>query len=118
MASGRAGSPRTSSRRPAGPAAERAREIVEIATALILAFSPLWVGFIASQFVSAYAIPSRSMAETLKVGDVVLAEKVSSRLGLPLDRGDIVLFRPPQQLSDLAAEAGTKVGGRDLFVKR
>lgn len=68
-------------------------ELVELAVTLILALSPLWVGFFASQLISAYAIPSRSMDETLKVGDVVLAEKVSSMLHLPLERGDLIFSR-------------------------
>jgi signal peptidase I len=40
-------------------------------------------------------IPSGSMLPTLEVGDRVLIEKVSYRLGAPR-RGDIVVFRPPQ----------------------
>jgi len=93
-------------------------ELVELAVTLILALSPLWVGFFASQLISAYAIPSRSMDETLKVGDVVLAEKVSSMLHLPLERGDLIFFRPPQELSEIVSESGLRVGSRDRFVKR
>ena len=93
-------------------------ELVELAVTLILALSPLWVGFFASQLISAYAIPSRSMDETLKVGDVVIAEKVSSLLHLPLERGDLIFFRPPQELSEIVSESGLRVGSRDRFVKR
>lgn len=92
--------------------------IQEFAGILILGLSPLWVGFIISQFVSAYAIPSQSMEGTLKVGDVVLAEKVSPKLHLPLERGDIILFRPPEELSKIVAQSGGHIGGRDLIVKR
>ena len=95
-----------------------AGELVELAVTLILALSPLWIGFFASQLISAYAIPSRSMDETLKVGDVVVAEKVSSLLHLPLERGDLIFFRPPQELSEIVAESGLRVGARDRFVKR
>jgi signal peptidase I len=91
------------------------RELVGI---LIIGLSPLWVGFFASQFVSAYAIPSHSMDGTLKVGDVVLAEKVSPKLRLPLERGDIIFFRPPAELSEIVADTGGRIGSRDLFVKR
>lgn len=93
-------------------------ELVELAVTLILALSPLWLGFFASQLISAYAIPSRSMDETLKVGDVVIAEKVSSLLHLPLERGDLIFFRPPQELSEIVSESGLRVGSRDRFVKR
>jgi signal peptidase I len=93
--------------------------VQEVAGILIIGLSPLWVGlFIFSQVVSAYVIPSQSMEGTLKVGDVVLAEKVSARLRLPLERGDIVLFQPPEELSRIVAESGTRLRGRDLFVKR
>ena len=95
-----------------------AGELVELAVTLILALSPLWIGFFASQLISAYAIPSRSMDETLKVGDVVVAEKVSSLLHLPLERGDLIFFRPPQELSEIVAESGLRLGARDRFVKR
>jgi len=85
---------------------------------LLIGASPLWVGFIASQFVSAFAIPSRSMEATLQVGDVVLAEKLSSRLGLPFEVNDLVLFSPPPELQSLVTSAGGKLGSRDLFIKR
>ena len=85
---------------------------------LLIGASPLLVGFIASQFVSAFAIPSRSMEATLQVGDVVLAEKLSSRLGLPFQVNDLVLFSPPPELQSLVASAGGKLGSRDLFIKR
>ena len=91
----------------------------ELLVALVVAFSPLWVGFFASQLVSAYAIPSRSMDETLKVGDVVLAEKISSLWHLPLERGDLVFFSPPQELEEIvASSSGRRIGARDRFIKR
>ena len=77
-----------------------------VVLALLLATSPLWGGFLLSQLGSAYAIPSRSMEYTLKVGDVVLAEKVSSLLRLPYEAGDLVLFSPPPALERVVAEAG------------
>lgn len=50
---------------------------------------------------------------------VVLAEKVSSALGLPFEAGDLVLFGPPPELQQLVTERGGKpLGSRDLFVKR
>jgi signal peptidase I len=92
--------------------------IQELAGLLILGLSPLWVTFILSQFVSAYVIPSHSMEGTLMVGDVVLADKVSPKLHLPLERGDIIFFRPPEELSKIVAHTRGRIGARDLFVKR
>jgi signal peptidase I len=92
--------------------------IQELVGMIALGLSPLWVGFIVSQFVSAYAIPSRSMDSTLMVGDVVLADKVSPKLHLPLERGDIIFFRPPEELAKIAEKSGSRIGGRDLVVKR
>ena len=61
---------------------------------LALAISPLPIGFDASQFGSVYVIPTQSMAATLKVNDVVVAEKVSAKLRAgELRPGELVLFR-------------------------
>ena len=86
---------------------------------LALAISPLPIGFVASQFGSVYVIPTQSMAATLKVNDVVVAEKVSAKLRAgELRRGELVLFTPPPALQALVGEAGGRIGDRDLFVKR
>ena len=69
-----------------------------IVSTVILALSPSLCGFIASQFVSAYAIPSRSMEATLRVGDVVLAEKISSLLKLPPSARTSCYSRRPTSL--------------------
>ena len=37
---------------------------------------------------------------------------------LPYEPGDLVLFSPPEGLKQLVADAGGRVGSRDLFVKR
>ncbi|HEU0023711.1 MAG TPA: signal peptidase I [Thermoleophilaceae bacterium] len=44
--------------------------------------------------VKPFRIPSESMVPTLEVGQRVLVDRVSFRLGDP-DRGDIVVFKPP-----------------------
>lgn len=93
-------------------------EAMGLLLTMVLALSPAWGTLIASQAISAYAIPSRSMDQTLKVGDVVLAEKVSSLLRLPLERRDVVFFEPPDELASIVADQGTRLGSRDRFVKR
>lgn len=50
-----------------------------------IALWPIWGGFALSQLGSAYAIPSRSMEATLRIGDVVVAEKVSRIAQLPFE---------------------------------
>ena len=107
---------------PGGPSNRNnwdpAQAMTSIFSSLVLALSPIWATLILTTVVSAYSIPTRSMEGTLRVSDVVLAEKVSSLLRLPLERGDLVLFEAPPELLAIAADDGTRVGGRDLFVKR
>ena len=58
------------------------------------------------------------METTLLVGDVLLVEKVQSKLGVSPNKGDIVLFPPPATLKDLMRSSGKPPNDRDLFVKR
>ncbi len=44
-------------------------------------------------------IPSDSMLPTLKIGDRLVVEKISYRLHQP-ERGDIIVFEPPQALQE------------------
>lgn len=87
----------------------------------------LSIGMFGPRFVATYAIPSSSMAPTLKAGDALLVEKVSLRKKPPR-RGEIVLFRPPQKLQSMmqldhyhnGKLGGERIRGRGnvLFVKR
>ena len=90
-----------------------ANELRGLLLALLLGLSPVFTSLAVSQAISAYAIPSRSMDSTLKVGDVVLAEKLSSLLHLPLERGDLVFFEPPDRLAAIVADSGVRLGARD-----
>lgn len=49
---------------------------------------------------------------------MVIAEKLSARLQLPLETDDLVLFSPPPALLDKVEAAGGRLGPRDKFVKR
>ncbi|MEA2482142.1 MAG: signal peptidase [Thermoleophilaceae bacterium] len=81
--------------------------------------------------VKPYRIPSPSMEPTLKVGQRVLVNRFSHRLGSTPQVGDVVVFHPPvgadsEQCGDHHSGAGTKrpcarpVGREDTqnFIKR
>jgi signal peptidase I len=56
--------------------------------------------------VKPFRIPSESMVPTLSVGQRVLVDRVSYRFSEP-DRGDIVVFKPPQGADNEANVCGT-----------
>jgi signal peptidase I len=56
-------------------------------------------------------IPSNSMEPTLHIGDRLIVEKLSYRLRVP-QRGDIVVFNPPPQLTALGYDRS------QAFIKR
>jgi len=56
-------------------------------------------------------IPSDSMVPTLEVGDRLVVEKVSFRFRQP-QRGEVIIFEPPQQLQRLG------YGNGQVFIKR
>jgi signal peptidase I len=69
----------------------KTREYLEtFAVALALAF------FVRGTIAEARYIPSESMLPTLEIGDRLIVEKISYRLHLP-QRGDIVVFNPPER---------------------
>lgn len=88
---------------------------------LATAITGLATAYIISLAMSLYFIPSKSMEPNLKVGDVLLVEKVSSKLSGAswLQKGDVVLFPAPSRLQDVIVSSGGKrINDRDLFVKR
>jgi len=80
---------------------------------IALALLPIPGTLFARNFVSLYAIPSASMDPTLAKGDVLLVEKFPNAFERT-SRGDIVLFRPPSALTQIAGS----INGNSLFVKR
>ncbi|MDB5097654.1 MAG: lepB [Cyanobacteria bacterium RYN_339] len=69
----------------------KTREYLEtFAVALALAF------FVRGTIAEARYIPSESMLPSLEIGDRLIVEKISYRLHLP-QRGDIVVFNPPER---------------------
>jgi signal peptidase I len=78
-----------------------------VAVALLLALS------VEALAVKPYRIPSGSMEPTLKVGQRVLVNRISHRLGADPKVGDVVVFRPPataiaQTCGDPHSGAGTQ----------
>jgi signal peptidase I len=66
------------------------KEVVElIVVTLVLLIAIRWT------FAEARYIPSSSMEPTLQIEDRLLVEKISGHLGLPVRRGDILVFYPP-----------------------
>jgi len=63
--------------------------IVIVATALLIALAVQWL------LIKPYRIPSGSMEPTLDVGQRVLVNRISHRLGDNPDIGNIITFHPP-----------------------
>lgn len=80
----------------------KTREYLEtFVVALALAF------FVRGTIAEARFIPSESMLPTLEVGDRLIVEKISYRFSVP-QRGDIVVFNPPERA----------MGNGNAFIKR
>jgi signal peptidase I len=76
----------------------------------------LLAGILRAYVAEPFAIPSESMAPTLRPGDHVLVEKLSYRFGPPR-RGELVVFRAPDggslAVKRIVALAGDRVGIED-----
>lgn len=96
--------------------------ILSVFGSFFTAATGLFTAFLLSQAISLFFIPSKSMDPTLKVGDVLLVDKLSSRAFFHQSSrnkvGDVVLFSPPSELQQIVARNGGNLNSRDLFVKR
>jgi signal peptidase I len=70
-----------------------ARPLVELAVIVVLAVGLAFA--IQALVVKPYRIPSGSMLPTLKIGERVLVDRASHRLGKVPALGDVVVFHPP-----------------------
>jgi signal peptidase I len=83
----------------------------------VLLVMALAIALLVKAFVAqAFFIPSESMVPTLGIGDRVIAEKLSYRIGEPT-RGDIVVFEQQTEGADPSRSLWTRVGDtfRELF---
>lgn len=82
-----------------------------------LSVSVIGGAFFAREFLGIYGIPSESMVPTVLRGDALLVEKVSIRAAPPR-RGEVVFFRPPDEVVSVVRRRGGTLRARDLLVKR
>jgi signal peptidase I len=76
--------------------------IVIVATALIIALAVQWL------LIKPYRIPSGSMEPTLDVGQRVLVNRLTHRLGSDPGVGDIITFHPPAGADELPPRCGVQ----------
>jgi signal peptidase I len=77
--------------------------VLTVAVAVGLAFC------VQAYAVKPYRIPSPSMEPTLKVGDRVLVNRFSHRLGASPQVGQVIVFNPPSGADDRPARCGVPV---------
>jgi signal peptidase I len=82
------------------PGGQLTELIVIVATALLIALGIQWL------LVKPYRIPSGSMEPTLDVGQRVLVNRLSHRLGSNPSIGDVITFHPPAGADQLEPACG------------
>ena len=99
-----------------GPTAFRAHGVSALARVLLVAL--LFALFVRGFLLEVVSIPSGSMVPTLEPGDQVLVNRFlysGPSFGLlprrPVDRGDVVLFRPPFDLRQKFVKRCVGAGG-------
>ncbi len=82
-----------------------ARFFQEVADSLV--YAGILVFFLIRPFlIQTFIIPTESMIDTLKVGDVIIVDKLSYRFRNPV-AGEIVVFKPPDLARDPRTPPGT-----------
>src|SRR5215208_2540917 len=76
----------------------RRHAVLELALTIAVAFGLALC--VQAYAIKPYRIPSRSMEPTLDVGQRVLVNRVTHRLGSDPKIGDVVVFHPPQGADD------------------
>jgi signal peptidase I len=89
----------------------RRHSLFELATTIVIAIA--LAACVQAYAVKPYRIPSQSMEPTLDVGQRVLVNRLSHRLGATPKVGDVVVFHPPrsadsEQCGDPASGSGTR----------
>ena len=77
---------------------------------------PVGVEFI-RQFIQAYKVPAGSMAPTLVIGDHILIDKSLSWIAKPLQRGDIVVFKFPEDESKVFVKRVIGLPGETIEIR-
>lgn len=74
------------------------RGLLEWVVVFVIALAVFWV--VRLLVVEPFTVPTGSMEPTIQIGDNVLAQKVTLRLGQDVQAGDIVVFANPDTSSD------------------
>lgn len=90
------------------------RDVLELVAIAVIAIA---VGLVIRTFVAEpFVIPSGSMEATLNVGDRIVGEKLSLRLGPP-QAGDIVTFADPEDPSQTLIKRVVATGGQTVSLE-
>lgn len=74
------------------------RGLLEWIAVFVIALAIFWV--VRMLVVEPFTVPTGSMEPTIQIGDNVLGQKVTLRMGREVKAGDIVIFRNPDTTSD------------------
>ncbi|MEX0269525.1 signal peptidase I [Leptolyngbyaceae cyanobacterium UHCC 1019] len=93
------------------------KEIIWVEILKTLGLSAILAFGIRTFVAEARYIPSKSMVPTLQVDDRLIIDKVSYHFK-PLQRGDIVVFMPPDEASVVCTTGPRSQRSKDAYIKR